>query len=87
MKSFCESEFWEQYEKLPSKIQDLADSKFALWTNDPNHASLEFKKVKGKPDWWSVRIGLTYRALCIRIDDKCNWFFIGSHADCDSLMP
>ena len=37
-------------------------------------------------DFWSVRVGLQYRALVISEDDGISWFWIGSHADYDQLL-
>ena len=34
----------------------------------------------------SVRIGLDWRAVCVRSGDKAIWYFIGSHADYDRLI-
>ena len=53
--------FWNRFDVLPEKIQNLAREKFDLLKNNPHHPSLHFKKV-GK--FWSVRISLDYRALC-----------------------
>jgi hypothetical protein len=44
---------------------------------------LQFKKV-GR--FWSVRVGLRYRALAVGVDDGYLWFWIGSHADYDRLV-
>jgi hypothetical protein len=52
-------------------------------SRDPRHPSLQFKKV-GR--YWSVRVGLRYRALATEVDDGYLWFWIGSHADYDRLI-
>jgi hypothetical protein len=44
---------------------------------------LHFKKV-GR--FWSVRIGLRYRALGVEAADSPLRFWIGSHADYDALI-
>ncbi len=36
---------------------------------------------------WSARVGAHYRALGFDHDDAILWFWIGSHADYDKLMP
>jgi hypothetical protein len=54
--------FWAAYDALPLPVQRLADANYALLKRDPRHPSLQFKKV-GR--YWSVRIGLRYRALAI----------------------
>jgi hypothetical protein len=50
---------------------------------DPRHSSLHFKKT-GR--FWSVRVGLHYRALAVEQDSDLIWFWIGSHADYDRLL-
>ena len=83
MRHFASRTFWDSYEKLPPAIRDLADKNYALVKSDPQHPSLHFKKV-GR--YWSVRIGLHYRALGVEVDEGFLWFWIGSHADYDHLV-
>jgi hypothetical protein len=73
----------DDYKALPSSIRKLADANFALLKRNPRHPSLQFKKV-GR--FWSVRVGLRYRALAVEADDGYLWFWIGSHADYDRLI-
>ena len=61
----------------------LADRNYALLKENPRHPSLHFKKA-GR--FWSVRIGIGYRALATEADDNLIWFWIGSHADYDRLI-
>jgi len=68
---------------LPDAVRDLADKNFALLKREPNNPSLRFKKV-GR--FWSVRVGLRYRALATEVDGGLLWFWIGSHADYDALI-
>lgn len=75
--------FWALYRNLPPEIQRIADRNFALLKEDPNHPSLHFKKA-GK--YWSVRIGLDYRALAINADDGLVWFWIGIHSDYEEIL-
>ena len=82
MRHFASPAFWQAYEKLPEAVRKLADKNYALLKADPKHPSLHFKKV-GR--YWSVRIGLRYRALATDIDGDLVWFWIGSHADYDAL--
>ncbi|CCD86443.1 conserved protein of unknown function [Bradyrhizobium sp. ORS 285] len=83
MRHFASPKFWAAYEALPSAIRDLADTNFELLKRDPRHPSLHFKKV-GR--YWSVRVGLRYRALAAETGDDLVWFWIGSHADYDRLI-
>ena len=84
MKHRTTPQFWKLYEKLPVRVQRLADKNFVLLKSDPQHPSLNFKKID---DLWSVRVGLQYRALAVEHDGVTLWFWIGSHADYDKMMP
>jgi hypothetical protein len=83
VKHSASPKFWQAYEALPASIRKLADANFALQKRDPRHPSLQFKKV-GR--YWSVRVGLRYRALAVETDGTYLWFWIGSHADYDRLI-
>ena len=45
-----------------------------------------FKKLEGHENIYSVRIGLGYRALGVRKNDKVVWYWIGNHADYDRIV-
>lgn len=83
MKHFASSGFWRAYEALPLHIRELADKNYALLKEDQQHPSLHFKKT-GR--FWSVRIGIRYRALAVEIEGGVLWFWIGSHAEYDTLI-
>jgi hypothetical protein len=61
----------------------LADKTYTVLKEDPRHPSLHFKKV-GR--FWSIRVGLRYRALAVEVDGDMLWFWIGTHADYDRLI-
>lgn len=75
--------FWECYSTLPPAIQQLADANFELLKHNPRHPSLHFKQIG---QFWSVRIGLRYRALGVTVPDGVIWFWIGTHGDYDRLI-
>ena len=83
MKHVASPSFWQAYERLPEQVRALADKNYALLKENPQHPSLQFKKV-GR--FWSVRVGLRYRALPVETDGDLVWFWIGSHADYDALV-
>jgi hypothetical protein len=83
VKHFASPQFWAAYRRLPDPIRDLADKNFALLKADPRHPSLHFKPI-GR--YYSVRIGLRYRALAVDIETGLLWFWIGSHADYDAML-
>jgi hypothetical protein len=70
------SRFWTQFENLPDSVQKVTRKNFELLKDDPSHPSLHFKKV-GK--LWSVRAGISHRALAIEEDGDFIWIWIGSH--------
>jgi hypothetical protein len=70
--------FWEKYRNLPLGIQRIADKNFELLKTNPKHPSLHFKKID---KFWSVRIGLTHRALAVGDNDDYIWVWIGTHED------
>jgi hypothetical protein len=83
MRHFASGAFWKAYGKLPEPVRALADKNYALLKENPQHPSLRFKKV-GR--FWSVRVGLRYRALAVEADDDLVWFWVGSHADYDAMI-
>jgi hypothetical protein len=83
MNHVATSKFWGAYDKLPKSVRTLADKNYAILKVDPFHLSLHFKKV-GR--FWSVRIGMSHRALGVREDDALVWFWIGSHSQYDKLI-
>jgi hypothetical protein len=75
--------FWQSYRQLPEEIQHLADRCYEMLRQDPYYPSLHFKKV-GR--FWTVRVGLHYRALAVEHEADMVWFWIGTHADYDKLI-
>ena len=83
MKHKAGKKFWDYYNELPEPIQKLANENYALLKSAPRHPSLRFRKV-GR--FWSVRIGLHYRAVAVQQDDDVVWFWIGHHSEYDRLL-
>lgn len=83
MRHFASRAFWDAYNRLPEQVRERADKNYALLKENPQHPSLQFKKI-GR--FWSVRVGLRYRALAVGTDGDLVWFWIGSHADYDALI-
>ncbi len=86
MTSLASSRFWKAFDALPRDIQRQAVDAYELWKKDPYHESLQFKRLHTKRPIYSVRIGLHWRALAVRDADTMTWFWIGSHADYDSMI-
>jgi len=55
---------------LPKPIQEKARNVYGLWSNNPRHPSLRFKKVHIKLPIYSVRIDIDWRAVGILDGDQ-----------------
>jgi len=75
-RSFASERFWQLYRKLPVEVQRLADRQYELFREDPFHPSLHLKQVG---EVWTVRIGLSHRAIGYREGEIFRWGWIGSH--------
>jgi hypothetical protein len=82
------TEFWEQYHALSHEVRARADKQFSLLKANPQHPSLQFKKVGERHGWeiWSARVTLNYRALAIKRTDGYLWFWIGDHKAYEALI-
>ena len=80
--------FWQHYHSLDSNTQRIADKQFSLLQVDPQHPSLQFKKIGERlgNEIWSARVTLSYRALAIKRPDEYLWFWIGGHATYESQI-
>ena len=83
MRHRANPKFWRSDDALPPDIQQLADETFKLLKEDSSHPSLHFKKV-GR--YWSVRIGLHYRAVAVEQGSDIVWFWIGPHSEYDRII-
>ncbi len=83
MKNFASRAFWECYDALPEHVQKLADRNFALLRSDPFHPSLHFKRVG---QFRSARVGRTFRALAVEVEDGLLWFWIGDHSEYERII-
>jgi mRNA-degrading endonuclease RelE of RelBE toxin-antitoxin system len=71
---------------LPSQIQEQAREAYRQFQRDPWHPGLRFKKVHPTLPIYSARVGLGYRAVGLREEnDTVVWYWIGSHAEYDTL--
>ena len=83
MKHRSTKKFWEYYNELPESVRKLADENYTLLKLTPRHPSLRFKKI-GR--FWSVRIGIHYRAAAVQDGEDYVWFWIGHHSEYDRLL-
>jgi hypothetical protein len=81
---FASPQFWLRYHSLPEHIQSLADECYKLLKSNPRYPSLHLKKIGS---YWSVRVGVHYRAVGIDAPSSgILWFWIGSHSEYDRLI-
>jgi hypothetical protein len=82
------ADFWNDYRALPGSVRALADKQFALLLANPQHPSLQFKKIGERrgDEIWSARVTLKYRALAVRLPDEYLWFWIGAHNAYDAIL-
>ncbi len=86
MNSTATERFWKCYAALPAEVKTQAREAYALFARDPYHPGLRFKRIHSTRPIFSVRVSLQYRALGVAEGDEIIWFWIGSHAEYDSLL-
>ena len=86
MTSRATRRFWKCYAALPESIRRLADKNYRLWCNNPRHPSLDFKKLAGKGERFSVRVGDHYRALGHKVENGVEWVWIGTHEEYNKMI-
>ncbi len=80
MTAKASARFWQQFERLPRHIQELARKNYLLWLKDRRHPSLHFKPFHRR--LYSARVGEHYRAVGYYSNpDEFTWIWIGSHED------
>lgn len=78
--------FWKRYAQLPHSLRQRARKVYQLWSVDPNHPSLRFKRVDEVEPIYSARVSGGYRVLGILKGDTMTWYWIGSHAEYDQML-
>jgi hypothetical protein len=86
MKSKANQKFWKLYLRLPDNVQRQAQKIYQLWTDDPYHPSLHFKRVDDKFPIYSVRVNDNYRVLGLLQDNILIWYWIGNHDEYERLL-
>lgn len=87
MRSELSDEFVRAFAKLPERVQKTARKNYKLWQQNPNHPSLEFKRLNTRNPVFSVRIGIGWRAVGVmKNPDTIVWFWVGSHSQYDKFL-
>jgi hypothetical protein len=59
---------------------------YRIWTTNPSHPSLRFKKVHPTLPIYSVRINRDWRAVGVLRKEVMIWFWIGPHDAYELLL-
>lgn len=86
MNSHINRQFRAMFAALPAHVQQQAREAYRIFQRDPWHPGLHFKQVHNDPPLYSARVGISYRAVCVRDGGTVVWFWIGSHAEYDLLL-
>jgi hypothetical protein len=86
MQSRTTRQFWRLFSHLPAGAQRDAKRSYRLFQTNPAHPGLQFKKLEGEDNIYSIRVGLDYRALAVMNRDRVVWYWIGSHSEYDRLV-
>jgi hypothetical protein len=78
--------FRQLFAALPAHVQRQAREAYRLFLQNPSHPGLHFKRVHSDPSTYSARVGISYRAVGARDGDTIIWFWIGYHADYNTLL-
>ena len=86
MNSVVTAGFLDRLGRLPDSARHQASRAYALWRADPHRPSLQFKRISQRQPVYSVRVGLGFRALGLWEGETVTWFWIGTHAEYDTLL-
>ena len=86
MNSRTTQRFRQLLSTLPAHVRQQARDAYHLFAANPSHPGLRFKKVFADPPIYSVRVGIGHRAVGVMQGNTVIWYWIGSHADYDTLL-
>ena len=86
MRSHTTERFRHAFSDLPERVQRQARNAYVLFRQNPKHPRLRFRQIHPTRPIYSIRIGANHRAVGVRDGDEVVWFWIGSHADYDTLI-
>jgi hypothetical protein len=69
VKSQLAADFISCFRGLPARIQRLARKNYKLWKVNPSHPSVQFKLVGKRMPVYSIRVGIGWRALGLKVDN------------------
>lgn len=87
MKSQVTAAFRKRYGALPEEVRKQARVAYRLFSVNPYHVSLHFKRVHETEPVYSARVGRSYRVVgLLEPDNVIVWFWIGPHEQYETLL-
>ena len=86
MQSHTTEDFRALLAAAPAAVRAKAQIAYNLWSENPAHPSLRFKKVHDRLPIYSVRIDLDWRAVGVMKGRAVIWFWIGPHSEYERLL-
>lgn len=86
MRSRTTRRFRQMLARLPVAIRRQAAAAYRLFSADPHHPSLHFKKVHPSLPIYSARVNDDFRVVGQMRTDGIVWFWIGKHEEYDRLL-
>lgn len=79
--------FREALRELDPVIQRKVQRAYDLFLNNPQHGSLDFKRVRGRRNIYSARVDDNFRVLGELEGDTITWYWVGPHDEYDRMIP
>jgi hypothetical protein len=79
-------DFLACFGRLSEAAKSQSRKSYRLWKQNPAHPSLQFKRVHRVEEIYSCRISKGWRALGLLQGDTITWFWIGPHAEYESIL-
>jgi hypothetical protein len=87
LKSHINGHFRKLFDALPAEVQRQAREAYRLFSDNPRHPGLNFKRVHATEKYVSARVGRSYRAVGIlSSSDEVVWFWIGPHEEYEKIL-
>jgi hypothetical protein len=87
VKSHITAAFRKRYAALPEDARRQARVAYRLFSANPHHSSLHFKRVHAVEPVYSARVGRSHRVVGLLEDGNVMvWFWIGPHEQYETLL-
>ena len=87
MDSLITRSFREAFRELDPVVQRKAQRAYDLFMDNPQHSSLDFKRVRGTRNLYSARVDDNFRVLGELNGDTVTWYWVGPHSAYERMIP